>query len=116
MQIWRCPNARIGYSINSRLALRGTPISYAQFGIVSGGCVGATRGDASLTLSSLLAIGNVVRKTWTYLVRTCHTTNDVVCHHVANRFVPLRLSGGTCHLSSGCSTVAPQGGEGGKER
>lgn len=43
-------------------------------------------------------VGNVVRKTWTYLVRTCHTTNDVVCHHVANRFVPFRLSGG--HLSS----------------
>lgn len=54
-------------------------------------------------------VGNVVRKTWTYLVRTCHTTNDVVCHHVANRFVPFRLSGGTCHLSSGCSTVTPQG-------
>lgn len=53
MQIWRCPNARIGYSINSRLALRGTPISYAQFGNVAGGWEG---GDASLTLSSLLAM------------------------------------------------------------
>lgn len=57
MQIWRCPNARIGYSINSRLALRGTPISYAQFGNVAGGCDrGEKGGDASLTLSSLLAM------------------------------------------------------------
>lgn len=60
MQIWRCPNARIGYSINSRLALRGTPISYAQFGNVAGGWEGGgkggKRGDASLTLSSLLAM------------------------------------------------------------
>lgn len=56
MQIWRCPNARIGYSINSRLALRGTPISYAQFGNVAGGWEVGEGGDAFLTLSSLLAM------------------------------------------------------------
>lgn len=53
MQIWRCPNARIGYSINSRLALRGTPISYAQFGNVAGGREGEGKGAGGVMHLSL---------------------------------------------------------------
>lgn len=119
MQIWRCPNARIGYSINSRLALRGTPISYAQFGNVAGGWEGRGKGGhagwcISHSFFAFGNVGNVVRKTWTYLVRTCHTTNDVVCHHVANRFVPFRLLGALviCHLAARLSPHKVQGQRG----
>lgn len=45
----------------------------AMHNLVSHQARGDQSGVLHLTLSLLLAnVGNVVRKTWTYLVRTCH--------------------------------------------